>query len=256
MAKTIEQLLKEIDFSPKEQAVYLAVLELGEAPVSPIAKKAHTNRGTTYDILYSLIDKGLVTKSEKKKKEHYSAIGIEGLENYLQNQRENWEAKIDSFKQLKPEFIALLGSAGAKPTVRFFEGRMGIKEVFLDQIRGKHKEIMSYSVASKLEEIFGDYLKTFTKQKSRTEIFTRVIVPEEPELKEYGEKYYGAKAKKLFSIKTVPKEKFPLEVEINIYGNKVSMISLNKNELVAVIIESPALAKNQRVIFELLWDRL
>jgi len=257
MAKTIEQLLKEIDFSPKEQAVYLAVLELGEAAVSPIAKQAGVNRGTTYDILRYLIKKGLVAKLEKQRKLHYSATGVEGLHNYLEDQKDNWLARLDSFKQLKPEILALLGSAGAKPTVRFFEGKLGIKEVFMDPIRSGTKELLCYSSAERLEEAVGsEYLSIYTKQKARAGVFTRVIAPNKRASEEYLAKYYKEKASEQFRLKTVPPEKFPLNAETDIYGDKVAMISLNPKELVAVIIESPVLARNQRIIFNLLWKLL
>lgn len=255
MTKTIEKLLAELDFSQKEQAVYLAVLELGETAVSPIAKRAHINRSTAYDILQSLIEKGLVSKSIKVKKLYYSASGVDGLERYLDAQKSSWENKLEHFQDVKIQLAALLGSAGQKPTVKFFEGKMGIKEVFLDQIRGSHKEILSYSVASKLEEAFGFYIGTFTRQKAQAGIVTRVIAPEEKDLKKYLTHYQG-KANKLFNIKTVSKKLFPFEAEMNIYGNKISLISLEAKELVGVIIESPALAKNQRLIFELLWSKL
>ena len=64
MARNIAKLLEEIGLSAKEQLVYLAVVELGDAPVSPIAQRAKVNRGTTYDILDNLIHKGLVARSE------------------------------------------------------------------------------------------------------------------------------------------------------------------------------------------------
>ncbi|MBU1935311.1 hypothetical protein KKF04_04605, partial [Patescibacteria group bacterium] len=49
-----------------------------------------------------------------------------------------------------------------------------------------------------------------------------------------------------------PKE-FMFEYEINIYGDKVSIVSLNPNELMGMIIESPIYAKTQRAIFNLAW---
>ncbi|MFA5967392.1 MAG: helix-turn-helix domain-containing protein [Patescibacteria group bacterium] len=257
MAKTIERLLGEIGLSAKEQAVYRAVVELGDAPVSPIAKRARINRATAYSILDHLIGKGLVAKSEQKKKLHYSAKGTGELEEYLMSQKANWDGIIHTFHHLKPELEALLGSAGVKPTVRFFEGKLGVKEVFFDQIRGDHKEILAYGSAGKLEELMGsDYLKMFTKQKSKTNIVTRAILPDEPISREYVKKYYPEKGKQLFDIKVVSPDEFPMEMEMNIYGNKVSMISLNPAEPVAVIIESPALVRNQRIIFNLLWKRL
>ncbi|HAR54847.1 TPA: hypothetical protein DCR79_00955 [Patescibacteria group bacterium] len=257
MARTIERLLEEIGLSTKEQAVYRAVVELGDAPVSPIAKRARVNRVTAYNILDHLISKGLVARSEQKKKLHYSAKGAGELEEYLMSQKANWDGILNNFHHLKPEIEALLGSAGVKPTVRFFEGKLGIKEVFFDQIRGDHKEILAYGSAGKLEEAMGSaYLKMFTKQKNKTNIVTRAILPDEPASQSYIKKYYPERGKQLFDIKVVPPADFPMEMEMNIYGNKVSMISLNPAESVAVIIESPALVKNQRIIFNLLWKLL
>lgn len=256
VAKTVEKLLQEVGFSPKEQAVYLATLELGEAPVSPIARRAHINRGTAYDILKSLIEKGLVAKAEKGKILQFSALGAEALEIYLQAQKAEWESKLGTFRELQLELTALVGSAGIKPVVRLFEGKMGLKEVFLDQIRGEHKEILSYSAAAPAERVFGEYLRIFTKQKARAGIFTRMIVPDLKAVLAYGEKYYGKQFEKLFSIKAISPEKFPFEMEMNIYGNKLVMISFVEKEPVAVIIESPTLAKSQRLIFELLWEKL
>lgn len=256
MTKKINELLAQINFSPKEKEVYLATLELGEAPVSPIAQRALINRATTYHILNSLIDKGLVAKVDKAKKLHYSALGLEGLETYLNAQRDELEKSLKVLREGWPEFSALIGSANTKPSVRLFEGKMGLREVFKDQIQGDHKEILTYSIGSKIEPTFGEFIKTYTKQKSRTKMLTKLIAPEEPELHEYLKKSYGEKLPKLFKVKTVPLEKFPMESEINIYGNKLALISLGEKELAAVIIESPSLARSQRLIFELLWDKL
>ncbi|MFA5967395.1 MAG: helix-turn-helix domain-containing protein [Patescibacteria group bacterium] len=257
MAKTVEQLLQEIGLGQKEQAVYSAVVSLGNAAVSPIAQKAQINRSTAYDILESLTHKGLVSRSEEKKKIHYFATGINELEEYILAQETNWRTVSDSFKGLKTELSALLNSSGTKPVMRFFEGKAGIKEVWFDQIRGDHKEILCYSSASKVEQALGEqYLKVYAKQKIRSKIKTKLIVPGEKALKDYFSKYYQHSTKDLFAIKTVPPDKFPFEVDINIYGNKISMISLSKHELTAVIIESPVLARNQRMIFDLLWSLL
>jgi len=45
---------------------------------------------------------------------------------------------------------------------------------------------------------------------------------------------------------------YPFTNEINIYRNKVAIISL-EDELVAVVIESESIANGQRSIFELAW---
>ena len=79
----IEQLQK-LGLSQKEASVYIATLELGEAsPVSTIAKKAEVNRTTTYDILETLVQKGIVITSTHKKYKFYRAQPPEKLIAYL-----------------------------------------------------------------------------------------------------------------------------------------------------------------------------
>ena len=55
----VENLL-QFGLNEKEISVYLSLISLGPAPVKLISKQARVNRGTTYDILKSLIDQGLV----------------------------------------------------------------------------------------------------------------------------------------------------------------------------------------------------
>ena len=58
---------------------------------------------------------------------------------------------------------------------------------------------------------------------------------------------------KLIEILFINPEQFQFEYEINIYDDKVSLVSLNPNELIGLIIESPVYAKTQKAIFNLAW---
>ena len=64
----LETELKKLNFSDKEARVYLALLELGEAPVQKIAEKAKVNRATTYVILESLKKKTAARTIKKQKR--------------------------------------------------------------------------------------------------------------------------------------------------------------------------------------------
>ena len=64
----LEQELQKIGLSEKEAKVYLAAMELGQAPVQKIAQKAKVNRATTYVILEGLQKKGVITTVDHEKK--------------------------------------------------------------------------------------------------------------------------------------------------------------------------------------------
>src|SRR5690242_8115911 len=54
-------LFTQLGLTDKEGAIYLALLELGEADVTEIASKAAVKRPTAYVILDSLVEKGFVS---------------------------------------------------------------------------------------------------------------------------------------------------------------------------------------------------
>ena len=75
----LKKSLEGIGFSKRETSVYLALLELGKATVSQIARKANINRTTGYDILDNLVNKRLVSVSGKEPKQEYVAESPEGI---------------------------------------------------------------------------------------------------------------------------------------------------------------------------------
>mgnify|MGYP001575212830 FL=1 len=94
--------LQKLGLKRKESLVYLATLDLGTAsPASIIAKKAHVNRTTAYDILEQLIEKGVIVSFEKQKTKYYEALPPAKLVAYLKYQSEK-------FAQLSNKANALL----------------------------------------------------------------------------------------------------------------------------------------------------
>ncbi len=60
--------LQKLGLTDKESALYIAAMELGiSSPASTIAKRAHVNRTTAYDVLETLVEKGLIITHKKKK---------------------------------------------------------------------------------------------------------------------------------------------------------------------------------------------
>ena len=73
MAENIRNILQGIGLTKEQVEVYLAGLELGEASVQNLAKKANIKRPTTYLILDELKAKGLFSQVLKGKKKIFSS---------------------------------------------------------------------------------------------------------------------------------------------------------------------------------------
>jgi len=91
-----KELIKEVEsigLSEKEARVYLAVLEMGQASVQDIGKKADVNRATTYVILDSLMKKGMIATFGEGKKSVFIAEAPHGLNNIIREQEEEIEKR-------------------------------------------------------------------------------------------------------------------------------------------------------------------
>ena len=99
------------------------------------------------------------------------------------------------------------------------------------------------------------YLRHFVKEKERIGITTRAIVPDTVENRTFSEVVFEGTKKQYWPVlRHLPKEMFPYEAELTIYGkNKVSLTKLSKENVVGVIIEDDVIHGLMRTMFELAW---
>ena len=141
------EILEELGFSDKESAVYLAILALDSATVADIAEKAQIQRTTCYEILDSLLHRGLVTKYQKHKKIYFSGGDPRRLLAYLDREKEESIKKIDQQKskvsEVMGEFLSLLEPKSTKPKIALYEGEKGMREAYEDTLTSE-SEILAY----------------------------------------------------------------------------------------------------------------
>ncbi|MBI2637603.1 MAG: hypothetical protein HYW88_01760, partial [Candidatus Sungbacteria bacterium] len=130
--------LRQFGLNEKEISVYLSLISLGPAPVRLIAKQARVNRGTTYDILKSLKDLGLVSYykqyNRSDKKQYFVAEPPQKLVDAIEQKKRNFEnLKVQAQKAL-PELESLYEKSGAKPVAKYYEGSSGIRIILQDVI--------------------------------------------------------------------------------------------------------------------------
>lgn len=235
----IEEVLKEFGLTDREVEVYLALLKLGNALVQDIAKKAGTYRTYTYEILKSLMEKGLVSYVIKSGKQYFEAARPEKMLNILKEK----ESKIS---QILPELKTIYKSVIEKPKIEFYEGKEGLKTILDDLIKTK-QELLVYSSTKKQLSLLDFYFPQYIKRRVEAKIKIKVLTERSRETLEMHKK----DKKELREMRFLP-EGFEFPTATNIYGNKVAILSLEK-EPVGVIIENDDIAKTQRMVFELLW---
>lgn len=235
-------LLQQFGLTDKESALYLAVLESGQADVATIAKKAGVKRPTAYVLLDALKEKGFISLQYGSSR-HYQAEDPRKLLAYE-------KTKVSKLERMLPEMLGLASKSGHKPGTRFFSGKEGIKAVYEESLlQPAGSEILAIGNAETVERSIEDFQNWYIKRRVKSSIPMRALIPATNE----GLKVAARDAEELRETRLLAPDDFTEPVEVDIYGNKVSAVSFVENELIGVIIESEVLANVHRQLFELLW---
>ena len=136
---SLETEIKKLGLSDKETKVYLAALELGQAPAAEIAAHSGVNRATTYVILGELKKKGLVSTFLRGKKTIFAVESPERLSNLFEIEKNRIKESFSNLKKILPDLNKLYESRGEHPKARFFEGSVGINSLREDILKTKTK---------------------------------------------------------------------------------------------------------------------
>lgn len=227
----------------KEEGLYLALLELGEANLGELAKKAEIKRTTAYDVVESLHKKGLIGLSKKKKRTVYFSEDPRVLERQIDEQRQKLDAML-------PELLSFANRLTKKPKIRYYEGTEGIKQVYRDTLRFPDQELLAWVAEEAVRHFDMEFLSEYYLPKRlEQKIWVRAIAPDEPEMR----KYAGLDEQSLRRTRLVSRETFPFDVEINLYGKR-NVAVMSFEEGFGMIIESEKLFRTMRSMFEMGWN--
>lgn len=236
--------LTKAGLSPKEASVYLANYELGESTASRISQKSGIKRPTTYIELDNLIKKGLVSQSNRKNLKYYTAQSPKVILTILEENKRDLEKNMQS--------ILSLGNAiDKKPSVRYFEGLDGIKEVYKNTLENSDQEIQSWFSGTTAvgNESFQE--KYYIPERQKKNIWIRAILPDSTELKPYIIK----NNEQLRKSRVIDAAKYNMDNEIILYDkNKTAII--NNDDKLGIIIESLKIHDSMKQIFEIMWEML
>jgi sugar-specific transcriptional regulator TrmB len=240
---TIETVLGELGLTQKEAAVYLAALELGQAPVQRIAQKASIKRPTAYVTLDALRENGFVLSIPRGATTLYQAVDPEEI-------LRKFEEKVGALKVMLPELKSLFNAVPGKPKVRFYEGKKNILKLYEDEIFSGGEILSAFSLTDWVRIYSRQELSNLSGLLKSNGATIRDLFAESPEAHEYKEE---KKRLGLGESKFLPKN-FNIAIDVCVYGDTVALISLQN--LIAVVIEDPAIAHAQRQFLEFLWQAL
>lgn len=246
----MEQALIKLGLSEKEAKVYLSTLELGEDTVQNIGKKAGVNRATTYVILEKLMGLGLVSTVEHDKKAKFIAENPSELANILEEQQRELEGRKHQLDDLMNQLMAVYNTKKGKPTVRYFEGADGLETLDKLGVEALKKggEQLSIMPVDIVEKLFSNRRASGVNNRVKMGVRSRTIythtepIPEEVNKQQLRDAIF------------LPREKLPINASVQIHPDwGVKFYTFEEGHYLGVLIQSPVLANNMKVIFDLAW---
>lgn len=239
-----QEKLSKLGISGTLYKLYVAAIELGEAPISDVATRAGLVRTTAYDALSRLEEEGLVAVVKRGSKRIVIAEDPAVLLERLESRRQ-------MLGDVMPELRSLYNRAKGKPRIRYYEGRDGIMTALRDTLTVKSSEPVLRGILSmdELREVPGlEEMERFIDARVGKGIWLRVI---RSRMKDVAP-IWPSSSDDLRSLRYTP-ENVLLSMTTFIYDTRVCLIS-SVRENYGMIIESEEFAAMQSQLFEALWE--
>lgn len=244
----LELLFRHAGLSEKQAKLYRLLLADGEARPSSLSKKSGLKRGNVYALLHDLSFRGLITEFEKEKVTYFRPEPPERLTALIEARKKDaaiaGELAADLLHGLNRQYTMAVG----KPTIRYFEGEEGIHEVFSDIYAPKKEPVWGCVDLEVAHEAFPEHItKTLIPLRVKHNVFANSLVADSPT----SRAIQSEDAKQLRRTVLVNKKIHPLPAEIDVYEDKIAMLSFEKGKFVGILIQNQAFATTLKSVLAL-----
>lgn len=232
----LAQILQNIGLSEKEAKIYLELLSLKEALPGVIARRAGIKRPTAYLVLDQLLKKGLVSQIKKGRYTYFQPVNPHSIV-------EDQYKRFNDLEKSLPKLLSLHEQFSVQPQVSYFQGKEGIIRIMEDTLTTNTELLCWADVTLATKTLLKDYYPSYIAKKVSRKVWLRGIFSYDKialDVKRRGRK-------ELREVYLIPKEDFPFKNEVNIYDDKVAIIS--HEDQIGVIIQNKNIADTQRSIF-------
>ncbi len=241
------KVLEELALTKVEAKIFSELILSGDMPIGSIITKTGLHRGTVYNSLKRLINKGYVCFIEKEGKRFYSTSDIKLLEKELNEKKEEISKGIDLIKNI------IKSEKSTKQNITQYAkidlGHIAFKKFFKDMYETSkklNKEYLSIGHGGEIQKEFGEkYYLMIKRLRKRMGVKSRLILNEKARLLPYFKNSHD-NVRFLATRTNNP-------VTFWIYGNKVVIVLFGSKPLIMITVEDKNVADSFRDYFERLW---
>lgn len=235
----------------KEKRVLASLYTIEEKIASNIAKATLINRTSLYPILKRLIVKGLVSAVGRADKTVFSPISKIQFKAWLEKKQKESQKSAheleDWLNKLDEKNVSLVSE------ISYFEGISGVENLYADTWRNNEGKIIycitDYQAAADTMENF--FRKDYLPKRVTHGIKVKSLVTESPVARK-DQKTTHQFLREMKFAKDLFKD---LEIEINIYDNKVAIIAYDQKNPSGVLIKNAKIASAMKNIFNYIWKK-
>ena len=258
MEQELKKMLADYGLSKNEIAVFMATLDVGEGSAQAISRTADFNRITTYEILKRLQTKGFIKTRIKPKSSTkiFYPQNISELQSGIDEKIQTLSSLAKNMSGLGKWYDNKIKFPSEKPEIQFIEGKEGLRKALMRTLDDDPTEVKSISSMEDVRQAFGaEFLDKYWARRIKLGIHTRGIVPgTSGNRKQFGDE---ENIKELRRVKfTDPNEMAGFDDHVGITDKRICILSLEKGNEHATIIESRHMAKSWKTLFEMLWRRV
>jgi sugar-specific transcriptional regulator TrmB len=242
--------LTGLGLSENEAVLYAFMLGQPKCTAQVLAARAPFPRTMLYHVLGQLTTRGLITTKKDAWRTVYVAEDPERLYELLAHKEQELAKEAHLIREVIPHMKQRYHLAGARTSVRVFEGLSEYAKVLEDCIIAGPKEILSYESPTKSKpglEVRDEHERRRLSKKIQkmvlycgNEVKAGVITSKNyNDFTQYRSVHSGAVA--------------PFEVDLMLYDGKILYTSYDAYEPTAVLIEDRALYVMQKNMFDSFW---
>ena len=234
--------------TPTETKIYTEVAHLGEIKIGDLIKRTELHRGTVYNVILRLVEKGFLSFIIKSGCKWYTVTGKKIFQEKLKKEELDIKSKILDVEKFF-EHVEEISKDKENADVKIYYGVESFKNLFLEMYDTCKKQKIEYLFMGKGGEMakatgMGFYEYT-QKLKKKLGIICRVLIDRQAKKLEFHKSMQGNR-KYLETNTDSP-------INFWIYDNTTFIVLFESKPLVSIKIQSKTLSDAFRNYFETIW---
>ncbi|MEM6997710.1 MAG: helix-turn-helix domain-containing protein [Patescibacteria group bacterium] len=243
--------LKDLGLSIDEIAVYLYLVEHGESAVLAISKGIDSGRTKLYPVLESLTEKQLVTANERHYGSSYSALPLESVEFLAQEKLRKAESLLTTLPSIQQTLQSIASPEVGGTKIFQYKGVEGLKQANYNLTKAKGEYRVFEMAPLEGHRNITKHFARKMQQRTHDAGLTTYDLTNNPKRREIADE--TDKLRDKTKIAYIDPKVFEIEFETYIYDDVVGVLNYEHDDLVCLEIHNPALASQQKQLFDLVW---